>query len=152
VLPSIFHGCWQGRVEHLDSINRLPGGPPTGYWTPKTYRLCYRRIGSGPFELTFTEAGIAYDQRIANPSSKMKLLSSDGRTYATMQALLRFDEYRTHDSYFGGNTFAVDELTTLQCDIEPDGMHVWGKVYGQQRSKPWFRATWRALFVHAARG
>ena len=58
VLPAIFRGCWQGKVEFVDSIQRMPGAPKTGVWTPKTYRLCYQRYGDGPFQLTFTEAGI----------------------------------------------------------------------------------------------
>jgi len=52
--------------------------------------------------------------------------------------------------YFGGNTFPVDELTQLQCDIEGDGMHVRGQVYGQQSGQPWFKASWRATFRHSS--
>ncbi|MEA2680197.1 MAG: hypothetical protein QOK03_1919, partial [Candidatus Binataceae bacterium] len=126
VLPAIFRGCWQGKVEFLDSIRQLPGAPKTGVWTPKTYRLCYQRYGDGPFRLTFSEAGIDRDSRITNPQSSMSLLSTDGRTYATMRALLHFDEYNNR----GGGTFAVDETARLQCDIEPDGMHVIGSVHG----------------------
>src|SRR5437879_2061834 len=50
VLPAIFRGCWQGVVSYLDSNRRMPGGPPVAPWTPKTYRLCYQRVGDGPFE------------------------------------------------------------------------------------------------------
>ncbi len=148
VLPAIFRGCWQGRVDYLDSIQRLPGGAKIGPWTSKTYRLCYRRTGNGPFTLTFTEAGVVSSRQITNAAGKMELLSSDGRTYATMRALLHFDEYRVQPGYFGNNTFPVDELTQLECDIEPDGMHVWGQVYGQRSGEPWFKASWRATFRH----
>jgi hypothetical protein len=76
----------------------------------------------------------------------MTLISSDGRSIASMRAYLHFDEYRVHSAYFEGNTFPVDELTNLQCDIEPDGMHVWGQVYGERKGEPWFRAWWHTVF------
>src|SRR6516225_3585360 len=38
ILPAIFRGCWDGRVEFLDSIEGMPGAPRVGVWTPKTYR------------------------------------------------------------------------------------------------------------------
>jgi hypothetical protein len=144
VLPAIFRGCWQGKVEFLDSIERLPDAPKTGVWTPKSYRLCYQRYGDGPFRLTFSEAGIERDSRITRPESSMSLLSTDGRTYATMRALLHFDEYSIRD----GGTFAVDETARLQCDIQPDGMHVIGSVHGTRDGDPWFRAYWHTVFVH----
>ena len=148
VLPAVFRGCWEGTVSRLDRIDRLPGGARIGPWTPKTYRLCYRRLGDGPFELTFTDAGIADSGKITNSQGRMRLVSTDGHTYATMSAFLHFDEYRTHMSYFGSSTFPVDETTRLQCDIEPDGMHVRGSVYGQHDGSPWFRAWWHTLFIH----
>lgn len=135
-------------MDTLDSIKRLPGAAKLGPWTPKTYRLCYRRTGNGPFDLTFTEAGVANDRRITNATGKLQLLSTDGRTYATMRALLQFDEFHVNDNTSGGSTFPVDELTELYCDIEPDGMHVRGQVYGQRSGQPWFRATWHATFLH----
>jgi hypothetical protein len=147
VLPAIFRGCWQGNVQFLDSIERLPGAAKIGSWTPKTYRLCYERYGSGPFQLTFTEAGIERNSKITNPQGTMTLLSTDGQSYATMRAQLHFDEYRNGD-YFSGATFAVDETTRLQCDIQPDGMHVIGSVRGTREGDPWFRAYWHAVFVH----
>jgi hypothetical protein len=150
MLPAIFRGCWVGRVDYLDSIERLPGGAKIGPWTSKTYRLCYRRTGEGPFALTFTEAGVVGNSKITNATGRMELLSTDGRTYATMRALLHFDEYRVRPGYFAGNTFPVDELTQLECDIEADGMHVWGQVYGEQSSQPWFKAVWRATFRHTS--
>ena len=150
VLPAIFRGCWQGRVDYLDSIERLPGGAPLGSWTPKTYRLCYRRTGDGPFELTFTEAGVARNRRITNAAGKMELKSTDGRTYAAMRALLHFDEYKMGAGYFAGSTFPVDELTQLQCNIGPGGMGVAGQVYGEHGGAPWFKATWHATFLRTA--
>ncbi len=147
VLPAIFRGCWQGKVEFLDSIERMPGAPKVGIWTPKNYRLCYQRYGDGPFQLTFSEAGIDRNSKITNPHNSMNLLSTDGRTYATMQALLHFDEYHNGE-YSAGSTFAVDETARLQCEIQPDGMHVIGSVHGTRDGNPWFRAYWHALFLH----
>jgi hypothetical protein len=99
--------------------------------------------------LTFTEAGVEQNERITNAAGRMTLLSSDGRSYASMRSDLHFDEYRTHVSYFGGNTFAVDEVTNLDCRVEPDGMHVRGFVTGWHNRAPWFRAQWHTVFVHA---
>jgi hypothetical protein len=147
VLPAVFRGCWQGKVEFLDSIERLPDAPKVGIWTPKTYRLCYQRYGDGPFQLTFSEAGIDSNSKIINPLNSLNLISTDGRTYATMRALLHFDEYHSAD-YSPGSTFAVDETARLQCDIQPDGMHVIGSVHGTRDGDPWFRAYWHTLFVH----
>jgi hypothetical protein len=148
VLPAVFRGCWEGRVDYLDSLERLPGGAKLGFWTAKTYRLCYRRIGSGPFVLTLTEAGIQRNDRIINAEGRMTLLRSDGRRYASMRSDLDFDEYRTRASDFGSSTFAVHEVTDLNCRIESDGMQVNGVVTGWRDAAPWFRARWHTVFVH----
>jgi hypothetical protein len=148
VLPAVFRGCWEGRVDELDSLKRLPGGAKPGFWTPKTYRLCYRRTGDGPFVLTFTEAGIEQNDRITNAEGRMTLLSSDGRRYASMRSDLDFDEYRTDASYSGNSTFPVHEVADLDCRIEPDGMHVLGVVTGWRNAVPWFRARWHTMFTH----
>ncbi len=147
VLPAIFRGCWLGEVQFLDSIERLPGAANTGTWTPKTYRLCYERYGDGPFQLTFTEAGIEHSRKITNAQAIMNLESTDGRTFATMRSQLHFDEYRNGDNSSGA-TFAVDEATRLQCEIQPHGMHVIGSVHGTRDGAPWFRAYWHAVFIH----
>ncbi|MGH7917012.1 MAG: hypothetical protein ACREQE_06045 [Candidatus Binataceae bacterium] len=146
VLPAVFRGCWQGRVSRIDSIQRLPGGAPIGPWAAKTYQLCYRRVGHGPFRLTFTDTGVAPNRKIINSSGHMELLSTDGRSYAAMRAYLHFDEYR-NGAHFMSSTFPVDEVTNLECEIEADGMHVWGSVVGQRGSVPWFRARWHTVFV-----
>ena len=148
VLPAIFRGCWEGRVDYLDSLERLPGGAKLGFWTSKTYRLCYQRTGDGPFVLTLTEAGIEPNDHITNAEGRMTLLSSDGRHYASMRSNLDFDEYPTQTSFFGSRTFAVHEVTDLNCRIEPDGMHVTGAVTGWRNQMPWFRAQWHTVFVH----
>lgn len=144
-LPEIFRGCWKGVVRQLDSIQRLPGARPIGPWVAKTYRLCYRRVGNGPFELTFADAGIKRSRTITNPQGQLKVLSTDGRSYAQMRALLRFDEYLSGSR--GGETFAVDELTNLSAEIDQGTMRVQAKVYGERNGEPWFRASWHADFV-----
>lgn len=148
VLPAVFRGCWKGTVDYVDSLERLPGGAKLGFWTPKNYRLCYRRIGNGPFVPTLTEAGIEQNDRITNAEGRLTLVSTDGRSYASMRSDLNFDEYRARPSYFGSNTFAVREVADLNCSIERDGMHVSGVVTGWRNEVPWFRARWHAVFVH----
>jgi hypothetical protein len=147
VLPAIFRGCWEGRVQYLDSIQRMYGAPKLGYWTPKTYRICYRRVGNGPFELTFSQVGVEPDEKITNPTGAMDLISTDRRDAARMRAQLHFDEYYRHH-HFGGQTFRVDEETILDCDIQGSGaMLVRGTVFGRRDGHPWFRASWHAMFT-----
>jgi hypothetical protein len=149
ILPDMFHGCWRGQVDTLDAIVRLPGAAKLGTWTPKTYRICYKRYGSGPYQLTLTETGVAPDNRIVSPTGTMRLLSSQGNT-AMMLGSLHFDEYFPATvGFFGfGNqeTFPVDETTKLRCIVAPDGMHAWATVNGTRDGAPWFRAYWHALF------
>jgi len=147
ILPAVFRGCWDGRVEFLDSIERGFGAPKAGVWTPKTYRICYQRIGSGPFELTFSQVGVDPSTKIINPTGRMDLISTDGRDAARMRALLHFDEYYVHRQFGGGQTFAVDEEAILDCDIQSNGaMVVHGQVFGRRDGSPWFRASWHAVF------
>jgi hypothetical protein len=105
----------------------------------KTYRLCYRRLGNGPFQATFTEAGVE-GKRIIKSSGRLNLLSTDGRSYAKMRGYLHFDEFSDSAApvWWGTSTFAVDEVTDLQCTIEPDGIHATGVVYGERDGAPWF--------------
>jgi hypothetical protein len=150
VLPAIFRGCWQGEVYTIDDIERAPGGAKPGYWTPKTYRICYNRYGDGPYQLTFTETSVEPDQRIISPNGSMQLLSSQGDT-AMMLGSLHFSEYVPAPAGFFGlgspDTFPVNEMTKLRCVIQPDGMHVWATVDGTRDGVPWFRAHWHALFL-----
>ena len=146
MLPAVFRGCWDGRVDFLDSIESVYGAPKAGVWTPKTYRICYRRIGSGPFELTFSQVGVDPNTKIVNPSGRMDLVSTDGRDAARMRALLHFDEYYVH-RHSGSQTFAVDEEAILDCVIQSNGaMVVRGQVFGRRDGHPWFRANWHAVF------
>ena len=152
-LPATFRGCWQGEVEQLDWIRREPGGHKVGFWTPKTYRLCYRRVGNQPFKLTFTETGVAPNEKIIHPHGNVVPVRTDGRAYASMLAQLHFDEYsNSRDSYAPtfAPTFAVDETTHLDCRIGGDDMIVSADVYGTRDGEPWFKAHWRADFRHFA--
>jgi hypothetical protein len=145
VLPAVFRGCWQGQVEELDWIRRMPGARKVGFWTPKTYRLCYKRVGQGPFHLTFTETGVEPSDKIIAPHGIVVPVSTDGRAYATMQSTLHFDEY-TVDHYAPASTFTVDERANLNCKIVGDAMLVSADVVGTRDGEPWFQAGWHASF------
>ncbi len=149
VLPATFRGCWQGQVEQLDWIHREPGAHKIGFWTPKTYRLCYKRIGNRPFTLTFTETGVEPNEKIIHPHGNVVPVKTDGRAYAAMRAQLHFDEYSSGWDPVA-STFAVDETTHLNCQIAGDDMRVSADVYGTRDGEPWFRAHWRADFRHYA--
>src|SRR5262249_46986628 len=85
-LPSIFRGCWEAQVDSVDELEPLPGGHKVGYWTPKTYRLCYKRVGEGPFALTLTEAGVTPNMQITNVRSRINPVATDGRTRAKLRS------------------------------------------------------------------
>jgi hypothetical protein len=144
-LPAVFKGCWSGQVTEVDWIKREPGAPKIGFWTPKTYRLCYKRVGDQPFTLTFTETGIEASDKILNPHGHVVPISTDGRAYASMRSRLSFDEYKVRGDGFSP-TFAVDEVTNLDCRIGGDDLMVSADVYGTRDGAPWFRAHWRADF------
>lgn len=148
VLPEVFRGCWQGRVDDLDWIHREPGGHKVGFWTPKTYRLCYQRVGAGPFRLTFTETGVDPSEKIINPRGHVTPLATDGRDYARLRSTLHFDEYPARRESDAA-TFAVDETTNLDCRIVGSAMNVSADVFGTRDGAPWFRAHWRARFRQA---
>jgi hypothetical protein len=148
VLPPVFRGCWEGTVYNVDSMERAPGGHALGYWTPKTYRLCYKRVGNGPYQLTFGEAGIVASQKIKYSQGRVDIERTDGRSYAELRAFLHFDEYRAGFNP-AGDTFPVDEDTTLECQINGDQMRVIADVDGRREDQPWFRAHWRTVFTRA---
>jgi hypothetical protein len=149
VLPSVFRGCWQGQVNQLEWIRREPGARKIGFWTPKTYRLCYKRVGDRPFTLTFTETGVEPSEKIFNPHGNVVPISTDGRDFAKLRAQLHFDEYGAGRN-FAASSFAVDETTNLDCRIEGERMLVSASVYGTRDGEPWFRAHWRTELTHFA--
>ena len=146
-LPQVFRGCWQGEVEFVDELERIPGAHRVGYWTPKTYRLCYKRVGDGPFHLTLSETGVVPNEQILNARGHVSALATDGRAYAKMRAELHFEENHI-DPGLRGIKFAVDETTMLDCRINGDAMTVTASVYGTRDGDPWFKARWHANFRH----
>jgi hypothetical protein len=146
VLPPVFRGCWEGTVENVDSIQRAPGGHKLGYWTPKIYRLCYKRVGDGPYQLTFGETNVVATDKIKYSKGSVEIKQTDGRSYAELRAFLHFDEY--HKGFNpSGSTFSVDEVTMLECKIDGDLMHVIADVNGRREDVPWFHAHWRTTFI-----
>lgn len=146
MLPSVFRGCWQGTVESVDSIERAPGGHKLGYWTPKTYRLCYKRVGDGPYQLTFGETGVVASEKIKYSKGRVDIKETDRMSFARMRAFLHFDEYHAGQN-FGGATFSVDEVTMLDCKIEGDQMSIGAVVDGRREDEPWFHAQWHTTFT-----
>ena len=75
-----------------------------------------KRVGNQPFTLTFTETGVEPSEKIINPHGNVVPISTDGRAYASMRSRLYFDEYKTRGDGLSP-TFAVDEITNLDCRI-----------------------------------
>jgi len=146
-LPQVFRGCWQGEVVTVDELQRMPGAHKVGYWTPKTYRLCYQRVGTGPFHLTFSETGVVPNDQIKNARGHVDALATDGRAHAKMRSDLHFEEDHI-DPGLRGTRFAVDEVTMLDCKINRDTMAVTAGVNGTRDGEPWFKARWHAEFNH----
>jgi hypothetical protein len=146
MLPTEFRGCWQGTVEEVDSIQREPGGRKVGYWTPKTYRLCYKQVGGGPYQLTFGETDVVASAKIKYSKGRVEIVATDGRSFARMRAFLHIDEYRAGPNV-SGETFAVDEDTLLDCQIDADRIRVSAKVDGRREDQPWFQAHWHTTFI-----
>jgi hypothetical protein len=149
-LPEVFRGCWQGVVRRIDSQTQL-APPIIGGWIPKTYRICYVQTGSGPFKPTISETGILRTSvSVRNARSRLDVLSTDGRTQATMRAYLHFDE--DAHGLFGllSGSGSVDELTHMNCAIEGAVMHVQANMYGEWNGRPWSRVTWHADFSSVA--
>ncbi len=90
VLPPVFRGCWQGTVDNVDSITRAPGGHKLGYWTPKTYRLCYKQVGNGPYQLTFGETDVVATAKIKYSKGSVEIKRTDGRSYARVARVSAF--------------------------------------------------------------
>jgi len=149
-LPSVFRGCWEAQVDSVDELEPLPGGHKVGYWTPKTYRLCYKRVGEGPFALTLTEAGVTPNMQITNVRSRINPVATDGRTRAKLRSDLHFDEFNVTRG-MRDTTFAVDEVAMLDCAIDGEDMSVNATVHGTRDGEPWFRARWHADFRHIPR-
>jgi hypothetical protein len=121
----------------------------------KTYRLCYQRVGGGPLQQpTLTEAGLNSEiasqlgTEVGNVIGRLKVVSTDSRAKAEMRAFLHFNERPANVRLFGLPFGLVDELTTLDCQIDGETMHVKAQVYGEYNAAPWFSASWRADFSH----
>lgn len=148
VLPAVFHGCWQGTVEGVDWIKRSPGGHKVGYWTPKVYSLCYKRVGDGPYQLTFGGTDVVATDKIAYSKGRVEVEATDGRSWARMRAFLHFDEYYSGHRFRPSGTFPVDEVTMLECKIDRDQMRISAEVSGRREDEPWFTAHWHSTFIH----
>lgn len=155
LLPQVFDGCWSGSVEKLDSID-LFRPPQVTLWVTKTYRLCYQRDGNGSSQPTLTEAGLNREiasrlgTEVGNVIGHLKVVSTDFRTKAEMRAFLHFNERPRNPQSFRFPVGLVDELTTLDCQIDGVTMHVEAQVYGEYDTTPWFTGSWHADFFRLA--
>jgi hypothetical protein len=145
-LPQVFRGCWRGVVRHIDSLIQL-GPPHISEWVPKTYRICYVQSAGAPFRPTISETGmLTHSRQISNTRGRLMVLSTDGRTRATMRAYLHFDEAAPGLFGFQGARGAVDEVTDMRCQIESGAMRVEGRLFAQWNGQPWAAIAWSADF------
>ncbi len=163
VLPPVFRGCWQGTVESVDSITRAPGGHKLGYWTPKTYRLCYKRVGDGPYQLTFGETDVVATEKIKYSKGTVEIKQTDGRSYAELRAFLHFDEYQAGElsaaqpSRSTKSPCSNVKSTATRCRLSPmstgvartsrGSMHIGAPPSSECRCKQSLACTFRALWL-----
>jgi hypothetical protein len=150
-LPRVFQGCWQGQVTHPDWLRALNGQPP-GLWITKTYRLCYRRVGQGPFVPTLATADVDSNSKpfdvVSGVRSTLRVLRTDGHSNATLRAFLHFDQPDVEFGILPG-TATVDELTEMTGRLDKDVIRVQGEVYAEWNQSPWCIITWHADFLRA---
>jgi hypothetical protein len=148
-LPQSYRGCWRGVVSEIDSLLQI-SPPQIAEWVPKTYRICYVQSANGTFHPVVSETGMLVRDQVSNTRGQLKVISTDGRTAATMRAYLHFEESALdpfgtlEDQVFG----EVDELTNMQCRIEGDVMRVEGWTYAEWNRQPWASITWHTDFVN----
>jgi hypothetical protein len=155
-LPRVFHGCWQGEVARVDSIEPLQADAGRIAWLTKSYTLCYKQTrAGGRWELTFAEGSVS-DRAVARDqrqSIKVKSVISPQR--AELTAYLHFRAPQLN--MFGqptGEMNTLDELTSLDCQVvQVDGaMQVRAQVFVEMDDQPYARINWHTSLRHTIEG
>jgi len=163
-VPKEFEGCWEGTVSEPDSWQFLEG-PRLAGWIPKTYRLCFRRTGNGPFMITFhdtkldTEFASERGYKISNYDEQTSVVSTDGRYQVLLQSVARMDQHGKILGFLPGPTVTIAASTDMRCVLlsEDEAINVESSSVDRCSGSPsfgcngqdWVKATWHAQFHRA---
>lgn len=152
-LPTVFRGCWQSvthRVnQDVDSIRTT--GPFA--WVgcidpPGNSEFCYKRVGNGPFEPTFSSSRInsrwaaQAGKRITHETSRVEILSTDGTHEAHLRTHGHHDEVELWVI-----RASIDYTGDLTCGIDGNHMHCQGQNHATLNGYPWCISTGRTNFT-----
>ncbi len=152
-VPIGFEGCWEGTVSVPDSWQLLEG-PSLGGWISRTFRLCFRRTGNGPFTVTIDTRFAS--ERISNYQEQTKVVSTDGRNQALLHSAASMDELGRSLGFFPGRAATITASSDLRCVLvdEDKTMNVETSEVDRCSAlpsagcfgQPWVKATWHAQF------
>ncbi|HEY9157514.1 hypothetical protein [Candidatus Binatus sp.] len=164
-VPKEFEGCWEGTVSEPDSWQVLDG-LRFGGWIPRTFRLCFRRTGDGPFTITFHDSkldtGYASERgyKVSNYDEQTEVVSTDGKNQILLHSVSKMDErIRIRILRFiPGPTVTVTIAKTSdnRCVLVDEGetMNVESSAVDRCsgspshgcNGQPWIQSTWHAQF------
>jgi hypothetical protein len=147
-LPQVFHGCWEGEVPRVDSIQPLRSDTGHIAWLTKSYRLCYKQTGiKGRWQLTFAESSVSDRTVASDQRQSIKVKSVTSPQQAQLTAYLHFRAPQLN--MFGqptGEINTLDELTSLDCLVQEadGGMQVQAQVFVEMDDQPYARILWHS--------
>ncbi len=148
-------------VSEPDSWQLLEG-PPLGGWIPKTFSLCFRRMGNGPFTITFhdTKLDTGYvserGYKVSNYDEQTEVVSTDSRNQVLLHSVARMDQRGKLLGLFPGPTLTIAASSDIRCVLVDQGETMNVELSGVDRcsgsefwgcnGQPWVQATWHAQF------
>lgn len=152
-LPTVFQGCWQSMTHRVnEDVGSIRTTGPFA-WVgcidpPGNSEFCYKRVGNGPFEPTFSSSRInsrwaaQAGKKISHETSRVEILSTDG----THEARLRTHGH--HDELELWVILAsIDDTNDLTCRIDGNHMHCLGQSHATLNGYPWCISTGRTNFT-----
>lgn len=114
-LPQTFAGCWSAQVDHADKMRSNHWFYPDFLvrWWPKKYKLCFRRVGSDEWSITYgstelnPQTGIFSGWMQTAPSQVTAWAITDGGAGARITIKSTYD--------FAGTGFVKHETAHLKC-------------------------------------
>ena len=97
------------------------GDPRLAGFIPTTYQLCFRRVGEGPFTITFHDFKLdtAYASergyRVSNYDEQAELVSTDGKNVVSLHSIARLDEGLKVLGFIPGPTVRIAKMMRVAC-------------------------------------
>jgi hypothetical protein len=160
-VPQEFKGCWEATVSQADSWQHLQG-PRIGGWIPTTIRLCFRRVGDGPFTITFhdtkldTDYASEHGYTVSNFDEQTEVVSTDGKNQVKLHGVARMDQRGRILGFIPGPTVTIAATSDSSCVLIDGGEAINVEATQVERcsgsaafdcnGEPWIQATWHARF------